>query len=188
MKEEVKQEPELAAVAEPDRGRPPDDNDFLERLLNEMDGSHGHKRKKRKKPKPSSKDFNCSDCGKAFYFQKNLFSHVVEKHGKSLHELPNLATLKEEFDEDDEEFSLKKKRRLRPEKGKPVVCDECGVSFKFASGLYNHRKRMHGNIEKKQCPHCTKEIKSCTLEQHIREEHGTPRFACQFCGKGFYYK
>lgn len=188
MKEEVKQEPELAAAAEPDRGRPPDDNDFLERLLNEMDGSHGHKRKKRKKPKPSSKDFNCSDCGKAFYFQKNLFSHVVEKHGKSLHELPNLATLKEEYDEDDEEFSVKKKRRLRPEKGKPVVCDECGVSFKFASGLYNHRKRMHGNIEKKQCPHCTKEIKSCTLEQHIREEHGTPRFACQFCGKGFYYK
>jgi len=47
---------------------------------------------------------------------------------------------------------------------------------------------MHGDVEKKQCPHCTKEIKSCTLEQHIREEHGTPRFACQFCGKGFYYK
>jgi len=47
---------------------------------------------------------------------------------------------------------------------------------------------MHGNIEKKRCPHCTKEIKSCTLEQHVREEHGTPRFACQFCGKGFYYK
>jgi KRAB domain-containing zinc finger protein len=24
--------------------------------------------------------------------------------------------------------------------------------------------------------------------QHCREEHGTPRFACQFCGKGFYYR
>jgi len=163
-----------------------DDNDFLDRLLSDLDAPPQRRKKKRKKLKPPTKDFKCSDCGKAFYFQKNLFTHVVEKHGKSLDELPNLATMKEEYDEMD--YVRRKKKRLKGEKGKPVVCDECGVSFKFASGLYNHRKRMHGDIEKKQCPHCTKEIKSCTLEQHVREEHGTPRFACQFCGKGFYYK
>jgi len=180
----IKLEPEVN-VNESEHNKVQDDNDFLDRLLSDLDGEPQRRKKKRKKCKPSSKDFKCSDCGKAFYFQKNLFGHVVEKHGKSLDELPNLATLKEEYDDD---YVSKKKRRLKGEKDKPVVCDECGVSFKFASGLYNHRKRMHGDVEKKQCPHCSKEIKSCTLEQHIREEHGTPRFACQFCGKGFYYK
>ena len=42
------------------------------------------------------KDFSCSDCGKDFYFQKNLFTHVVEKHGKSVDELPNLSLVKTE--------------------------------------------------------------------------------------------
>jgi len=181
----IKLEPEIN-VNESEPTKVQDDNDFLDRLLSDLDAPLQRRKKKRKKVKPPSKDFKCSDCGKAFYFQKNLFTHVVEKHGKSLDELPNLATMKEEYDEED--YLRRKKRRLKGEKDKPVVCDECGVSFKFASGLYNHRKRMHGDVEKKQCPHCTKEIKSCTLEQHIREEHGTPRFACQFCGKGFYYK
>ena len=35
---------------------------------------------------------------------------------------------------------------------------------------------------------CSVEIKACTMEQYIREEHGKPRFTCQFCGKGFYYR
>lgn len=43
-----------------------------------------------------AKDFACCDCGRAFYFQKNLFTHVVEAHGKSPDELPNLAMIKTE--------------------------------------------------------------------------------------------
>ena len=163
--------------------RAPDDTDFLERLLDEMD--QPVQRKKKKKRKPPTKDFNCSDCGKSFYFQKNLFIHVVEKHGKPLDELPNLATMNEEFGADDIGIA---KRRKKGDSGKSAYCEECGVSFKFASGLYNHRKRMHGNTEKLPCPHCSKEIKACTMEQHIREEHGKPRFTCTFCGKGFYYR
>ena len=174
----IKLEPEVNVR---EGSRMPDDNDFLERLLDEMENPP--KKKRKKKRKPATKDFNCSDCGKSFYFQKNLFVHVVEKHGKSLNELPNLATMKEEFDVEDII-----KRRRRGEKGKAAYCDDCGVSFKFASGLYNHRKRMHGNTEKMPCPHCSKEVKACTMEQHIREEHGNPRFTCQFCGKGFYYR
>jgi len=174
----IKLEPEVNVR---EGSRIPDDNDFLERLLDEMDNPP--QRKKKKKKKPPTKDFNCSDCGKSFYYQKNLFVHVVEKHGKSLDELPNLNTMKEEFDVEDIV-----KRRKRGSKEKAAYCDDCGVSFKFASGLYNHRKRMHGNIEKLPCPHCNKEVKACTMEQHIREEHGKPRFTCQFCGKGFYYR
>ena len=174
----IKLEPEVNVR---EGARLPDDNDFLERLLDEMDNPP--MKKKKKKRKPPTKDFNCLDCGKSFYFQKNLFVHVVEKHGKSLDELPNLATMKEEFDVEDII-----NRRRKGDKGKAAYCDDCGVSFKFASGLYNHRKRMHGNTEKLPCPHCSKEVKACTMEQHIREEHGNPRFTCQFCGKGFYYR
>ena len=161
-----------------------DESDFLDKLLSDLDGVTQAKKNK-KRLKPTTKDFNCLDCGKAFYFQKNLFTHVVEKHGKSISELPNLDDLNEK-----QSLRVRKKaqKKTKGGKDKPVVCDECGVAFKFASGLYNHRKRMHGDIEKKQCPHCDKEVKACTLDQHIREEHGTPRFACQFCGKGFYYK
>ena len=176
----IKLEPEVNVRED---SRAPEDTDFLERLLDEMD--QPEQKKKKKKRKPPTKDFNCSDCGKSFYFQKNLFVHVVEKHGKSLAELPNLATMNDEFDADDIGVV---KRRKKGQSGGSAYCDECGVSFKFASGLYNHRKRMHGNTEKLPCPHCAKEIKACTMEQHIREEHGKPRFTCQFCGKGFYYR
>ena len=193
--ESIKLEPATAAEGasdiESDRGaeRLQDENDFLDKLLLDLDGVAQTKKKKKKRLKPTTKDFNCLDCGKAFYFQKNLFTHVVEKHGKSIDELPNLEDLKDEYDEREDLKGRKRARKkTKGDKDKPVVCDECGVAFKFASGLYNHRKRMHGDTEKKQCPHCDKEVKACTLDQHIREEHGTPRFACQFCGKGFYYK
>jgi len=166
----------------------PDDADFLDRLLDDLEypvkEEPMKKQRRKKKFKPATKDFSCSDCGKDFYFQKNLFTHVVEKHGKSVDELPNLSLVKTE----DGIIKRRKKRSKKGEKGPSVNCEECGVTFKFASGLYNHRKRMHGNTEKIPCPHCDRPIKSCTLDQHIREEHGTPRYACQFCGKGFYYK
>ena len=178
----IKLEPEVN-VREGNSRVAGDETDFLERLLDEMDNPGTPTKRKKKKKKPPTKDFNCSDCGKAFYFQKNLFIHVVEKHGKSLDELPNLATMKEDFDVVDVKNIMK-----RGKKGPTAYCDECGVSFKFASGLYNHRKRMHGNTEKLPCPHCSKEVKACTMEQHIREEHGEPRFKCSYCGKGFYYR
>ena len=191
----IKLEPATAAEgasdveSDPGAERLQDESDFLDKLLSDLDGVTQTKKKKRKRIKPTTKDFNCLDCGKAFYFQKNLFTHVVEKHGKSIDELPNLEDLKDEYEEREDLKTRKRARKKsKGDKDKPVVCDECGVAFKFASGLYNHRKRMHGDIEKKQCPHCDKEVKACTLDQHIREEHGTPRFACQFCGKGFYYK
>jgi len=162
----------------------PNDMEFLDRLLDEMEEpiDDGRRRRKKKKKKPATKDFACCDCGRAFYFQKNLFTHVVEAHGKSVDELPNLARVKSE------DGIIRKRKRRGKGVDKSLYCDECGVTFKFASGLYNHRKRMHGDTEKKPCPHCDRQVKSCTLAQHIREEHGTPRYACQFCGKGFYYK
>jgi len=163
-----------------------EDHDFLDRLLDDMEEEP--KVKKKKKKRPETKDFTCSDCNKAFYFQKNLFTHVMDKHGKSIDDLPSLAKVKLETEKGVTKIRKKYKRRLKGEPSKPVVCDECGTQFKFASGLYNHRKRMHGDIEKKQCPHCERLVKNCFLDQHIREEHGTPRYACQFCGKGFYYK
>merc|ERR1719509_156380 len=167
-----------------------EDHDFLDRLLDDLEEQP--KVKKRKKKRPETKDFTCSDCNKAFYFQKNLFTHVLDKHGKSIDDLPSLAKVKLEDEEGVGRMTKKArnkyKRRLKGEPNKPVVCDECGTQFKFASGLYNHRKRMRGDIEKQQCPHCERVVKNCFLDQHIREEHGTPRYACQFCGKGFYYK
>jgi len=186
----VKTEPEISVkeAKTEDQQYNSDDGQLIERLLDDIDQETypslppRRLKKKKKLKKPPNKDFSCSDCGKAFYYQKNLFTHVVEAHGKSVDELPNLALVKTEDG----------RKRKRRKKGKGLKheshCDECGVSFKFASGLYNHRKRMHGDTEKVQCHHCNKMIKSCTLDQHIREEHGTPRYACQFCGKGFYYK
>ena len=72
------------------------DDDFLDRLLDDLEYPAQPKKRKRRKKKPPTKDFSCSDCGKDFYFQKNLFTHVVEKHGKSADELPNLALVKSE--------------------------------------------------------------------------------------------
>jgi len=187
----IKLEPEVNVnepqdVSDRDDNANDNENEFLDRLLDDLgECPPQEKRRRKKKKKPPTKDYACCDCGKAFYYQKNLFTHVVEKHGKSVDELPNLALVKSE------DGVIRKRKRRGKGDGKGngnVYCDECGVTFKFASGLYNHRKRMHGDTKKKPCPNCDKLIKSCTMDQHIREEHGTPRYACQFCGKGFYYK
>ncbi|XP_023326235.1 wiskott-Aldrich syndrome protein family member 3 [Eurytemora carolleeae] len=36
------------------------------------------------------------------------------------------------------------------------------------------RKRLHDDIEKRPCSYCESMIQNCTLDEHIREEHGTP--------------
>lgn len=36
---------------------------------------------------------------------------------------------------------------------------------------------MHGDTAKVQCNQCDRMIKMCTLDQHTREEHGTPRYS-----------
>ena len=90
----IKLEPETNVAEE--KATPADENDFLDRLLDDLEYPIEEKRRKKKKRKPATKDFSCNDCGKAFYFQKNLFTHVVEKHGKSVDELPNLSLVKSE--------------------------------------------------------------------------------------------
>ena len=59
--------------------------------------------------------------------------------------------MKEGYNEQD--FQRRQKRRFKGGNDEPLVCDERGVSFKFASGFYNHRKIMHGDGGKKQQPH-----------------------------------
>jgi len=182
----IKMEPEITLKeAKTEKQYTSDDGQFIDRLLDDIDEQTEypkHRKKRRKSKKPSRKDFFCSDCGKSFYYQKNLFTHVVEAHGKSLHELPDLSVVKAE------DGTKRKRRKKGKGENSDAHCNECDITFKFASGLYNHRKRMHGDTEKVQCQHCNKMVKMCTLDQHVKEEHSTPRYACQFCGKGFYYK
>lgn len=110
------------------------------------------------------KDYKCTDCSKEFIYHKTLLKHCVERHGMSIKDIPP---------------RIKKPKEppgvVVDGENSKIVCDICGDSFKFKSGLYNHKKRMHFDSEKKSCPHCSRMVKPSFLEQHIKQEHSSPR-------------
>jgi len=150
---------------------------FMFRLLDELDDSDVKRRGRKLGSKNAKfKDYKCEDCKKEFIYHKTLLKHCVQRHGMSIDEVPpRIRKLRKGLLNSD--GTLKK-----------IACDICGDNFKFKSGLYNHKKRMHFDTEKKQCPRCPRLVKSSFLEQHIKQEHSTPRFTCSWCGKGFYYQ
>lgn len=137
---------------------------FMSRLLDELDQPVVRKRGRKVGSKNARvKDYKCQDCKKEFIYHKTLLKHCVLRHGMNIDEVPPRMR--------------KMRKTLLNSDGtlKKIVCDICGDNFKFKSGLYNHKKRMHFDTEKKQCPHCPRLVKSSFLEQHLKQEHSTPR-------------
>lgn len=60
--------------------------------------------------------------------------------------------------------------------------------FKFSSSVIAHTKRYHTETEMVPCEHCGKEVKQSNMDMHFKNNHATPRFTCNQCGKAFYFK
>lgn len=72
---------------------------------------------------------------------------------------------------------------------KEFVCQNCGKSFTYKSGLSCHQKKCGGIEDGGQfrCDICGKTFKKKPhLREHIRGSHSAiPRYSCHLCGKTF---
>lgn len=119
----------------------------------------------------------CPDCEKCFWTHKSLVKHCVKVHKKT----------KEECPKPNYEQYLEKKKAVSnlPDK---YGCQYCPKMFKFSSSVIAHTKRYHTETKMVPCEHCGKEVKQSNMEMHFKNNHATPRFTCNQCGKSFYFK
>jgi len=119
----------------------------------------------------------CPDCEKCFWTHKSLIKHCMKVHKRS----------KEECPKPNYEQYLEKKKAVSnlPDK---YGCQFCPKMFKFSSSVIAHTKRYHTETALVPCEHCGKEVKQSNMEMHYKNNHATPRFTCNQCGKSFYFK
>jgi len=119
----------------------------------------------------------CPDCEKCFWTHKSLVKHCVKLHRRLREECP-----KPNYNQ----YLEKKKAVLKlPDRYR---CEYCTKMFKFSSSLKAHTKRYHTETEMVPCEHCGKEVKKSNMDMHFKNNHATPRFTCNQCGKSFYFK
>jgi len=119
----------------------------------------------------------CQDCEKCFWTHKSLVKHCIKVHSKPREECPK----------PNYEQYLEKKNAVSnlPDK---YQCQFCPKMFKFSSSVIAHTKRYHTETKMVPCEHCGKEVKQSNMEMHFKNNHATPRFTCNQCGKSFYFK
>jgi len=119
----------------------------------------------------------CQDCEKCFWTHKSLVKHCIKVHSKPREECPK----------PNYEQYLEKKKAVSnlPDK---YQCQFCPKMFKFSSSVIAHTKRYHTETKMVPCEHCGKEVKQSNMEMHFKNNHATPRFTCNQCGKSFYFK
>ena len=82
-------------------------------------------------------------------------------------------------------------KHLKTHGDKKEVCDLCGKRFHLKVALNEHRRSVHTDILRHQCPHCDKPMKcKNSLYGHIAQFHSNivRSYPCQQCGKTFSQK
>lgn len=115
----------------------------------------------------------CPECERCYWSHKSLVKHCNEHHNMPRDQIPKAKKSQSNSDAHiPERFS----------------CDFCPKMFKFQSSVINHTKRYHTETKMIPCEHCGKEVKQSNMDMHFKNNHATPRFTCNQCGKAFYFK
>ncbi|XP_066442097.1 zinc finger protein 850-like [Eleutherodactylus coqui] len=122
------------------------------------------------------KIYPCSECGRHFAKEANLFRHK-RSHSRPFFcgECGKSFTFK---------FRLLEHQRFHTGE-KPFSCLECGKSFMHRENLFKHQK-IHNGDRPFSCDECSKSFsqKSYLLE-HLKFHMGDKPYSCSECGKPF---
>ena len=141
---------------------------------------------------PDVKEFQCTDCGKAFRLKANLVYHHKHVHLKVKRpkHKPYKPSRKQcpKCDKTfSQNFALKSHIAVVHEGKIPYVCPQCGKGFKNKQGLDGHIIGVHEGAKKFLCSLCPSSyLKESALALHVRVVHeGLKPFLCTQCGKNF---
>ena len=157
------------------------------------------------------KPFVCETCGKAYYLQASLASHIERHHSSKTRDHPCHVCDKSFFTSHDLATHALSHQNVRK-----FACEICGKTFKVKGQLTSHyivhkqdkpykcdlcdyaatiplllRRHLEGHRTDKShhCQHCEMRFKRRSgLLRHVRHVHTKPDYKphkCDTCGKGF---
>ena len=143
------------------------------------------KEKKIRPPKSTEKlekNVICDSCGKSFYRESDLKSHIHIVHeGVKDFKCDTCGKLFAK------PYNLKRHVSQVHDGFRTHICDSCGKSFAESTSLKEHVASAHGGKKENVCNECGKSFFRLThMKRHIRTVHeGRKDFMCNICSKTF---
>ncbi|XP_005402993.2 PREDICTED: zinc finger protein 891 [Chinchilla lanigera] len=149
-----------------------------EYIKNKKPFCHHSSLKQQEQIHTKDKDYECSQCAKAFKRISNFILHKKSHMGAKQHDCKECGKV---FN-----ASSTLRRRERTHTGeKPYECNQCGKSFGTSSYLIVH-KRTHTGEKLYGCSDCGKAFNTSShLKAHRKIHTGENLFECSDCGRAF---
>ncbi|GFO49244.1 Zinc finger protein 91 [Plakobranchus ocellatus] len=122
--------------------------------------------------------FYCKECNK-YFSSKSCLQHHMKRHSGDLRFECALCGKKFISSNSLESHMVMHSVQTR------YKCDICGYQCRHRTGLDRHRK-IHSQDKEFNCPTCGKSFtQSFRMKIHLRRHSGEKKFMCELCGKNF---
>ncbi|XP_054276996.1 zinc finger protein 665-like isoform X1 [Macrosteles quadrilineatus] len=134
------------------------------------------------------KEIECETCGKILKGKNAYYSHQMNHKGRLYTCSVCKMTFKNKSERNKHCKLVHNIGKLNPASA-PVICEECGKSYKSARILKFHKMSVHSDEKNFVCHICGAAFKvEVALRTHSRIHSDVNKYSCEKCGKGFRWK
>lgn len=124
--------------------------------------------------------FQCEHCEFKTHSKMSYKSHLKKKHGdKNLCKVCCPVCGKKV----DKEYLDKHIRYIHDGKYDNIPCHICGMIFKYAYALNDHKNKMHSDDPRFKCDYCDLRFKNTSNKAVHELTHKEATWCCNYCGK-----